>query len=500
MLRALTNTNSGTGASSVGGTGAVRVVCIGDSITAGSYIIGDRNLTLQGFSWPSLFEYYTQGRFQLALNAGVAGDQTAQMVTRFSADVLAKKPDICVILAGTNDVSNNVLLDASYANMNSMVQTCLNARILPVIVNIPPRRRSVLDAAPPTAGVLGTIYNTWAWNLWLHLYAQKWHLPFIDIFSKLYDPATADWKATFSTDGVHPDTPAVKIIAQAVADVLIGTVSGSRIHLAAGAMNKGLTTGFPNFINMAQNGLMLVHSGGIATDMHQSATPSLTKTIVTDANILGNWQQFQVNASSSGYAMYQNLFGARINNTTVTVSVSATNLNEVVKNTAWSSTVHIGSILRISTASPAGIIPGDYIITAVSTTTATLNRNCATVLGTTGMIGNWGYGGGAPAPGDRMYMSGLYQSEAFEGIGTFNIAAEAGAGGSLAMRKASAMVFDYNPVGGCAYAGDFTYPATGGISQLVTSLITSSNVLTILRQAQIGMFNLTGLYGNNNFI
>ncbi len=41
------------------------------------------------------------------LNRGISGQTTAQMLVRFPQDVLALRPQVVVILAGTNDIAGN---------------------------------------------------------------------------------------------------------------------------------------------------------------------------------------------------------------------------------------------------------------------------------------------------------------------------------------------------------------------------------------------------------
>src|ERR1051325_6053608 len=65
-----------------------RVVFLGDSITEGWDLPG---------SFPG----------KPYLNRGISGQTTPQMLIRFRRDVVALKPAVVVILAGTNDVAGN---------------------------------------------------------------------------------------------------------------------------------------------------------------------------------------------------------------------------------------------------------------------------------------------------------------------------------------------------------------------------------------------------------
>ena len=67
-----------------------RVVFMGDSITE---------------EWSNLYsEYFTEKGY---INRGIGGQTTPQMLIRFKPDVVDLKPEIVVVLAGTNDIAGN---------------------------------------------------------------------------------------------------------------------------------------------------------------------------------------------------------------------------------------------------------------------------------------------------------------------------------------------------------------------------------------------------------
>ncbi len=85
--------------------GEDRVVFMGDSITDG---------------W-KLAEMFPGKPY---VNRGISGQTTSQMLIRFRPDVIALKPKVVVILAGTNDIAGNtgpMSIDAIADNLTSMV-------------------------------------------------------------------------------------------------------------------------------------------------------------------------------------------------------------------------------------------------------------------------------------------------------------------------------------------------------------------------------------------
>jgi hypothetical protein len=70
--------------------GEQRVVFMGNSITE---------------MWTPYFATMFQGKPYI--NRGIGGQTTPQMLVRFHQDVVALKPKVVVILAGTNDIAGN---------------------------------------------------------------------------------------------------------------------------------------------------------------------------------------------------------------------------------------------------------------------------------------------------------------------------------------------------------------------------------------------------------
>ena len=86
--------------------GENRVVFLGDSITDG---------------W-KLAEYFPGKPY---VNRGISGQTTPQMLIRFRPDVIAHKPKVVVLLAGTNDIAGNtgpMSLEAIEDNYASMAE------------------------------------------------------------------------------------------------------------------------------------------------------------------------------------------------------------------------------------------------------------------------------------------------------------------------------------------------------------------------------------------
>ena len=70
------------------------IVCHGDSLTEGAEVE-------QSDTWPALAEKELNIRL---VNSGISGDTTGGLLSRFYHDVIQYRPDILIIMAGTNDL------------------------------------------------------------------------------------------------------------------------------------------------------------------------------------------------------------------------------------------------------------------------------------------------------------------------------------------------------------------------------------------------------------
>src|ERR1035438_1854475 len=105
--------------------GENRVVFMGDSITQGWKIEGPDG------SFPG----------KPYINRGISGQTTPQMLLRFRQDVIALRPKVVVILAGTNDLAGNtgpMTLEETEGNLASMAELATANGIKVVLCSILP--------------------------------------------------------------------------------------------------------------------------------------------------------------------------------------------------------------------------------------------------------------------------------------------------------------------------------------------------------------------------
>lgn len=182
-----------------------RVVFLGDSITD---------------SW-KLAEYFPN---QPYINRGISGQVTAQMLIRMQPDVIAHKPKVLVLLAGTNDIAGNlgaVTNEFIAGNIKSIVELAHANGINVVLSSILPisdyNKRSngeviIRSVQRPPERIL-------ALNKWIKSYCEEKGLVYLDYFSATVDDK-GFLKAELANDGLHPHAEGYKIMQKLAAEAI----------------------------------------------------------------------------------------------------------------------------------------------------------------------------------------------------------------------------------------------------------------------------------------
>ena len=161
-----------------------RVVFMGDSITE---------------EWSNLYpDYFTERGY---INRGIGGQTTPQMLIRFKPDVVDLRPEIVVILAGTNDIAGNTGPSTAKMitdNIFSMAEIASSNQIKVILSSILPVY--VYDWARDIKDPPSTIRSV---NEDLKQYANDHGLIYLDYFSSMVDERQG-LNSDHTSDGVHP--------------------------------------------------------------------------------------------------------------------------------------------------------------------------------------------------------------------------------------------------------------------------------------------------------
>ena len=166
--------------------GEERVVFMGDSITD---------------AWGRTYGKTSFFPGKPYINRGISGQTTPQMLIRFRPDVIALKPKLVVILAGTNDIAGNTgpsTLEMIEDNLASMTELAKANGIRVVLVSVLPVAdypwRRGLEPAPKIVAL----------NAWMKQYAEKVGAVFLDLHTPMADERNG-MKGDLAYDGVHPN-------------------------------------------------------------------------------------------------------------------------------------------------------------------------------------------------------------------------------------------------------------------------------------------------------
>ncbi len=169
-----------------------RVVFYGNSITEG---------------WAPLFS--TQFPDKPYIGRGVGGQTTPQLLVRFRQDVVALRPKVVVILAGTNDIAGNTgpsTLEMIEDNLIGMTEIARANGIRVVLSSVLP----VYDY--PWKPGLAPAQKIIALNAWMKQYAASVGEVYLDYHTAMADERQG-MRADLARDGVHPTEAGYRVMA-----------------------------------------------------------------------------------------------------------------------------------------------------------------------------------------------------------------------------------------------------------------------------------------------
>lgn len=190
----------------------VTVACLGDSITGVYYHTGGRR------AWADAVGYALRDRYPRVtitmLNAGLSGDTTRGALVRMERDVLARNPDLVVIMLGLNDVVHFPPADYR-ANLRTLIERSREAGADVILMT--PNAVGPNDPARPIPKVAAHAEIA-------REVARELRVPLADAHRayesvRVGDPA--GWMRLMS-DAAHPNMRGHQMFAQVVVEVICG--------------------------------------------------------------------------------------------------------------------------------------------------------------------------------------------------------------------------------------------------------------------------------------
>jgi len=190
---------------------AVKVVCLGDSVTGVYYHTGGRRAYPEMLGL-ALKMAYPQAEVT-AVNAGISGNTTIDALRRLQKDVLDHKPDLVTVMFGLNDMIRVPMADFR-VNLGQIIEQCraVGAEVMLCTPN------GVIDTSgrpiPKLLQYCGAMKEV----------GRKYQVPVCDVYAsyealRARDPIA--WRLLLS-DEIHPNMDGHKLNAEAICRAITG--------------------------------------------------------------------------------------------------------------------------------------------------------------------------------------------------------------------------------------------------------------------------------------
>ena len=138
------------------------------------------------------------------INKGISGQTTSEILNRFQNDVINKKPNTVIILAGINDIAENngpIKIKNIAKNIFKMVELAKKEKINTIICSVLPANKILWNKSiKPTFKIIKL-------NMMLKQFCKNNKIEYVDYYSEM-----VDWKGGLKTplytskwDLVHPN-------------------------------------------------------------------------------------------------------------------------------------------------------------------------------------------------------------------------------------------------------------------------------------------------------
>lgn len=202
---------------------ARKIVLFGDSRTeqnSVSPLTSQRMTRLSDFGYANWAHYFTNANFDIVYNAGISGNTTAQLLSRFNTDILPYEPDELWGEAGINDVQAGTSEATTIANLASIFDLCDANGIYVRWSTISPL---YTGQAHFTAANVAKITNI---NRWLREQAiARKNITIVDSWSALIDRSSTTGSASSGVlqtdDNIHQSPKGAKLQGYAFAQSFI---------------------------------------------------------------------------------------------------------------------------------------------------------------------------------------------------------------------------------------------------------------------------------------
>ena len=192
------------------------ILCFGDSLTAGYQTPSPAHPHAEETPYGRVLQERLGEHARVEIN-GICGEVTGEMVLRFRADVLDRRPQMVIILGGTNDLGWNADPTEIMRNLTKMYELARASSIVPVPVTVPSIRVDMGTDNPDAAAWLAQhIHRRQQLNALIADYAERKGLRYVDLFTATAEPQSLMLAQLYSNDGLHLTTSGYRLLGRLV--------------------------------------------------------------------------------------------------------------------------------------------------------------------------------------------------------------------------------------------------------------------------------------------
>lgn len=196
------------------------ILCFGDSLTAGYQTPSPGHASDGDTPYGHVLQDYLEERGRVEVS-GICGEVTGEMVLRFRATVLDRRPQMVIILGGTNDLGWNADPAEIMRNLIKMYESARASSIVPVPVTVPSIRVDLGEDNPDAAAwVAEHIQRRQRLNALIADYAERKGLRYVDLFAATAEPESLMLAQPYSNDGLHLTTGGYRVFGRLVYEQL----------------------------------------------------------------------------------------------------------------------------------------------------------------------------------------------------------------------------------------------------------------------------------------
>ncbi len=196
------------------------ILCFGDSLTAGYQTPSPGHPYAEETPYGHVLQECLGERGRVEVS-GICGEVTGEMVLRFRAAVLERRPQMVIILGGTNDLGWNAGPAEILRNLTKMYELARASSIVPVPVTVPSIRVDMGTDNPDAAAWLAQhIQRRQQLNALIADYAERKGLRWVDLFTATAEPESLMLAQPYSNDGLHLTTGGYRLFGRLVYEQL----------------------------------------------------------------------------------------------------------------------------------------------------------------------------------------------------------------------------------------------------------------------------------------